>query len=101
MRAPDDVAVQHLDAAALDLLGAGEEAKQRRLADAVGPDEADEAASRDREVDPLESGGPAVAMRDRDDSGDNGDLAVHPPALAGPSVVCRKPGQATWRAVST
>ena len=57
-----DIAAQHLDAAILQRLGAGDQPKQGRFADAVRPDKADHAARRDVERQPVERDGPAIEM---------------------------------------
>ena len=57
------VAAENVDLAGLDLPGAGNDAQQRRLADAVGADQPDDAAGRKRERDAVERGNLAVTMR--------------------------------------
>ena len=54
VRGVGDVAAEHLDRARLDLAYAGDQAEQRRLADAVRADQADHASGRDVEVDVVE-----------------------------------------------
>ena len=58
------VAAEHEDAARLHLPRAGDHAEQRRLADAVGPDQPDHAAGRERKRDVIERDGALVALRD-------------------------------------
>ena len=50
------VAAEHANLPGLDLPGAGNDGQQRRLADAVGPDQPDDAAGRKRERDGVEGG---------------------------------------------
>ena len=59
-----EVAAQHLDGSGLDRARAGHEAEQRRLADAVGPDQPRHAAGRDLEVDAVERERLPVPMGD-------------------------------------
>ena len=57
-----DIAAQHLDAAVLQRLGAGNQAQQGRFADAVRPDQADHAAGGNIERQPVERDRPAIEM---------------------------------------
>ena len=69
-RARRDVAAEHHDRALLQPLRSGDQRQQRRLADAVGADDADHDARWDVERDAVERDDLAVAMRDvldRDD----------------------------------
>ena len=105
-----DVAVEDGHLALLHLLGAGDQRHQRRLADAVGADDADHDAARDVERDAVERDDLAVAVGDvldrrrpaRRRIGDVGD-AVTPwtrpqslasgPAAGGATRFCSRAGQ--------
>jgi len=58
------VAAEHLDAPFLDAAGTGDQRQQAGLVDAVRPDQADRAAGRQVEGDPVEGVGLAVAEGD-------------------------------------
>ena len=58
------VAAEHVDRARLDLARAGDQAEQRGLADAVGPDEADHAAGGDVERDRVEREHVPITLRE-------------------------------------
>ena len=85
-----DVAVEHGHLALLQLLGAGDQRQQRRLADAVGADDADHDAARDVERDVVERDDLAVAVGDVLDRDDRlavpaADVDGAPPWRASPS----------------
>ena len=82
------VAAQHLDPAVLDALGAGDEAQQRRLADAVGADQADDAVCRNIERDAVEGNDAAISMADAFKADDRGGRGGHLYGLP-----CRRSGQ--------
>ena len=77
----DQVAV-HLDPARVDLLQVVDAAEKRRLARARGPDEADDLAARDLEVDALQHLEPAEALVDVDRA-DDGVASPRRPARPG------------------
>ena len=68
------VAAEHLDAAGLQLARPGDQRQQAGLADAVGADQANHAASWQRQVDLLQGVGLAVAQAD---AGQACDRRVH------------------------
>ncbi len=79
MTAVGHVAAEHLDFALLDALGAGDDPQQRRLADAVGADQTDEAVARDLEREVVESQCASVSVREAFEAGDRaaGSRHVH------------------------
>ena len=89
MRAVGDVAAEHLGAAGLNLARAGDDAEQRRLADAVRPDQADHASGGQRDTHRVERRRAPVALRDivqaRDRPGQSDHCVTRP---------CRAGGQA-------
>ena len=64
------VAVEHFDAAGLDLPRPGDQRQQAGLADAVRADQADHALRRQVQVDGLEGAGRAIAQADAAEAGD-------------------------------
>ncbi len=66
-----------LDPALLDAAGAGDEAQQRGFADAVGADEADHCAGRNREIDRIERPRLAISERNAGERGDRRLTLVH------------------------
>ena len=91
------VAVKHDNAAGLQLPCAGDDAEQRRLADAVGADQPDHAAGRQRHRDVIECRHTAVTLRDVLEPCDGGhDSPAHCPL-----VPCRDAGQVAAGSVST
>ena len=87
MRGVRHVAAEREHASRLDFARAGDEAQQRRLADPVGPDEADHAAGRDLDRDVVERDHAAITLRDALDPRDRisalDHLATFPCSLSG------------------
>ena len=71
------VAAQHFHPAVLDALGAGYEAQQRRLADAVGADQSDDAVGRNIERDPVEGDDVAISVADACEADNRGGRRGH------------------------
>ena len=91
------VAAEHVDLAGLDLPGAGDEAQQRRLADAVGPDQPDDAAGRKRQRHAVEGDRVAIPLRDIFEARDG--AAARRSCTA--RLACNCGGQATAGSVRT
>ena len=71
------VAAQNFHPAVLDALGAGDEAQQRRLADAVRADHSDDAVRRNIERDRVEGNDAAISVADAFEADNRGDRGGH------------------------
>ncbi len=74
MPAAGHVAAQHLDAAGLQAARTCDQRQQARLADAIGADQSEDAASRQIEVDGIECGDGTVTQADAVQSSDETGL---------------------------
>ena len=91
-----DVPAEDTHLPGLDLPSAGDDGEQRRLADAVGPNQPDHAAGRQRERDAVECGPLSVTMRDVVEARDRIAAPGHGGALA-----CSLGGQSIEGSVRT
>ena len=90
MRGVRHVAPEDEHASGLDLARAGDEAEQRRLSNAIGPDEADHAARRNLDRDVFQRDRAAINLRNALDPRDRA-LALHHLG----TLPCSLSGQAT------
>ncbi len=102
VRGARDVASQHKDASRLDLPRAGDDAQQRRLADAVGADQADHAAAGQVDRDRVERRHASVTLGDIFQTRDGRDSPVHCAAVpCGVALPCSAAGHFVAGSVRT
>jgi hypothetical protein len=90
------IAVEHQDAAGLDLARTSNDCEEGRLADPVGADHPDHAAGREGDHDVVERGDAAIALRDAFQAGDWRRRPIHRAAVR-----CSAAGQVAAGSVST
>src|SRR5579862_434255 len=96
MRSVRHVAIKNANEAGLNPAGTGNNAEQRRFADAVGSDQTDHAAGGEFETDRVERRGTRITLRDVVQPRDRPDRGVH----CGGSL-CSEAGHAAAESVLT